>query len=269
MVDHRPDLVLVEELAHAIERGSRSNCNAAQSGLAENQRHQAEAGGLASHEIDLGDAACSLGCGDGLVNAVTTSNVKQQVHAFAIRKLQDFVFPLRGLAVVDTGNSTKLLHSREVFVPTGGCDYFGARSGSQLDSEDRDTTGALYEDGLTGLDLAVIDQKVSSGQCSDGKGGRFLIAHVVRGANSTVLMDDHVLSQTTWERRAEAVVRLVRAWFAFNPAGLQMGVNAIAYRKAGDSFANSNDSACSVTYGDQWLRHHVWFVEIFYDSHSL
>lgn len=49
---------------------------------------------------------------------------------------------------------------------------------------------------------------------------------VVWRTNSTFFVNDHVLSQATWQRHTEAVGRFVRPWLTINPARVEVRVVA-------------------------------------------
>lgn len=99
----------------------------------------------------------------------------------------------------------------------------------------------MYEHGLPWLELAVIDQRIPSGQRSDGQRRSLYIGHVMRGTNGAVFVDDHVLSQTTRQRRAEAVSGLIVSRLTIQPAGVQVRVHTVSYAEARDTLTDRDD----------------------------
>jgi len=81
LIDNRAELVLVQECVHAIKRRTRRNGDATNRGLEEDQRHEAQQGGLAGEKADLSDLAGGFGCQG------TVSNPRLQPHQEANRRL--------------------------------------------------------------------------------------------------------------------------------------------------------------------------------------
>ncbi len=218
VINHRANPVLVEKRIHPIKRRAGSYGDAAKGGLAEDHRHQVERRGLAGQKADLSDASSRLCGSNRLIDAVATGHVEQQVHTLAVGELQHFLCPLGMGSVIHASDGPERFHRLQVFVLAGGRDDVRPQRRCNLRGKDRHATRALYENGLPGLDLAEIDQRVPGGQGRNRQGGGFFVRHGIWCAHGTLFMDDHVFGQATRQRRAKAVVGLVRAWRAVDPA---------------------------------------------------
>ncbi|MNN36535.1 hypothetical protein D3C81_1504360 [compost metagenome] len=74
-------------------------------------------------------------------------------------------------------------------------------------------------------------------------------------------MDDHEFGQTTWQGRTEAIVGLVGAWRAVDPARIQVRIDALAHLETAHAGAHGHHHAGGVGHGNQGLGHHVRLVD--------
>src|SRR5690606_7531714 len=100
----------------------------------------------------------------------------------------------------------------------------------------------------------------------NGQGGRLLVAHVVRRTHGAVLVDDHVFSQPAGQRRAEAVIGFMWAWFTVQPPGVQVRIDPITHLEARDTVAERNHSAGGVADRDQVFRNLVRLIDAIDDG---
>lgn len=158
-----------------------------------------------AEETNNGNDTLILDSSQALAEGAGTTDLNDMVNTLVVgSELAGGLAPVGVLAVVDDVIGAELLEHLGLLLGRGGGDHLGTTRLGELQSKEGDTTGALGEDPLAGLEGLEAVEGVPRGQTGAHEGGGLNVVEVRGGADNAVLVEDAVLAEGAVENTAEA-----------------------------------------------------------------
>ena len=167
-VDDRLHAVGVDGADHVELLPAASDQDALQLQLLQQGRDHRELAAEPGENADQRDMAADPGRDHGLVQRGGTADIDDMIDAAPTGEAARDLAPVRIFAVIDQMIRAEPFELRQLFGARRGGDDRRAGHFGELQREDGDASGALDQNGLAGLEAAVVMQRAPGGQA----GGR-------------------------------------------------------------------------------------------------
>ena len=198
--------------------------------------------GAGEHADDVdvaGGANCRERFGDGALAADFDDMVDAEVVGEVFRGL----VPVGVGFVVDDVRGAEAAGAFELLVGRAGEDDGGAVHAGDLQGEEGDTAGALDEDGLAGVEVALLDERVPGGERGAGEGGGFLEAEMCGRVDEAGFGEDAFGGEDAVDGAAERGFAGERLDLAVEPVLKEERADAVAGLEESDGRADGDDLA--------------------------
>jgi hypothetical protein len=257
-VNNRAELLDVglDSAAHVLHLGSASDeetAGGAEVGKAVEETRVVLAS--TTDEADDGDDTINLDGVERLLHGRGTGDLDDVVDTSTAGDLLGLGSPLGSLLVVDDVVSTELLEKLGLLAGAGGSDNLGTSSLGELNSEDRNTTGTLGKDPLTGQELLALKtvETVPGGQTGAGKGSGLVELKTLGHGDKTLLVESTDGSEGTVDDTTETGLDGEVVERTADVALVEKGDDLVAGLEAGDVLADGENGTGTIGAGDDTI----------------